>query len=210
MFNVCPQCGEYSDEKAIDPDGPFAICPFCGYAHPFVRLPLFVVTGASGAGKSTLGLAFVQAQQECVVMDSDILWRPEFASPEDDYRSYRNLWLRVAKNIAQAGRPVALLGSAIPDQFEHCSERRYFTELHYLALVCDDDLLEARLRARPAWRASASEETLSTMLAFNRWLREHAATTTPPMALLDTSPITVEQSVAETVAWMRRCWPLPG
>lgn len=33
MFNVCPQCGEYSDEKAIDVRGPSAICPACGYAH---------------------------------------------------------------------------------------------------------------------------------------------------------------------------------
>jgi len=51
VFNVCSHCGEYAVEKMIDPAGPFAICPFCTYAHPFLQQPLFLITGASGAGK---------------------------------------------------------------------------------------------------------------------------------------------------------------
>jgi hypothetical protein len=208
MFNVCPQCGEYSDEKTIDPRGPFAICPFCGYARPFERLPLFILTGASGSGKSTVGLALAPVlRDECVVMESDILWRPELATPEDGYRSYRNLWLRVAKNIGQGGRPVVLIGSAVPEQFEPCPERRYFRALRYLALVCDDDVLEARLRRRPAWRGSGTDAFVAKMRAFNRWLREHAATTAPPMALLDTTHLTVHESTAQTQAWIRQHWP---
>jgi hypothetical protein len=31
-----------------------------------------------------------------------------------------------------------LCGSAVPEQYEHCPERRYFTTIHTLALVCDD------------------------------------------------------------------------
>jgi predicted kinase len=203
MFNVCPQCGTYSDEKVIDPGGPFAICPACAYAHPFRRLPLFVLSGASGSGKSTIALALVPILQDCVVLESDLLWRPEFATPQDDYRTYRNLWLRVAKNVSQGGRPVVLAGSAVPEQFEACAERRYFSALHYLALVCEDELLEARLRARPTWRHSGTPEVLTEMLSFNRWLRAQAATTTPPMALLDTSHMPVAESVAQTIAWIR-------
>lgn len=207
MFNVCPRCGEYCEEKAIDTRGPFAICPACGYAHPFKRLPLFVVSGASGSGKSTVGLALVPLMQEAVVMESDILWRPEFATPQDGYRSYRNLWLRVAKNIGQGGRPVVLVGSAVPDQFETCVERRYFSEIHYLALVCEDDILEERLRARPTWRRSGTPEVLAEMRRFNGWLRSHAETTNPPMSVLDTSHLTIPDSAAETLAWIRQQWP---
>jgi hypothetical protein len=207
MFNVCPQCGEFSEEKVIDTRGPFAICPHCGYAHQFERLPLFVVTGASGSGKSTIGLALVPALRDCVVIESDILWRPEFDTPEDGYRTYRNLWLRLAKNIGQGGRPVVLIGSAVPEQFEPCSERRYFAELYYLALVCDDGILEERLRTRPVWRGSGTPKVLATMLDFNRWLRAHAATTTPPMTLLDTSHLSIEQSVAKTMIWIHQHWP---
>lgn len=207
MFNVCPQCGEYSEEKTIDVHGPFAICPVCGYAHRFERLPLFIVTGASGSGKSTIGLALVSRLRECVVIESDILWRPEFDTPLDGYRTYRNLWLRLAKNISQNGRPVVLIGSAVPQQFEPCPERRYFAELHFLALVADNDILEERLRARPAWRRSATADALATMLEFNRWLRQHATTATPPMSLLDTSHVSVEQCVTHAMAWIHQYWP---
>lgn len=31
MFNVCTACGSYRVDKAIDPPGPFAICPECRY-----------------------------------------------------------------------------------------------------------------------------------------------------------------------------------
>jgi len=136
-------------------------------------------------------------------LESDILWRSEFATPDDNYRSYRNMWLRVAKNVAQAGRPVVLCGTALPDQFEACPERRYFTGLHYLALVCDDALLAARLQARPAWRGAGGAAFVNNMTAFNRWIKANAAITQPPMTLLNTTTISVEQSVAEVAAWVR-------
>jgi hypothetical protein len=207
MFNTCLQCGQYSDEMTIDTSGPFAICPTCGYAHQFKRLSLFVVTGASGSGKSTLGLALVPLLPDCVVMESDILWHSEFDTLQDGYRDYRNLWLRIAKNIHQAGRPVVLVGSAVPEQFESCPERRYFSDIHYLALVCDDEILEQRLRARPTWRRSDTPEILATMRDFNRWLRTHAADTIPPMSLLDTSRRSIAESAELIVAWIRRQWP---
>ena len=118
MFNVCPHCGLYTDEKAIDPDGPFAICPHCGYRHRFVRLPLFIVTGASGAGKTATCVRLAPQMAECVCLEADIFWRQEFNTPENDYRAFRNLCLRLAKNIGQSGRPVALFGSAVPAQYE--------------------------------------------------------------------------------------------
>lgn len=202
MFNVCPQCGEYSDAKRIDPQGPIAICPSCGYRHRFVQLPLFVLTGASGAGKTAIGLSLARAFQRCVTMESDILWGAVAATAEDDYRNYRNTWLRVAKNIAQAGRPVVLVGTALPDQFESCPERRYFTTIHYLALVCDDETLARRLRTRPAWRGAGTPAFVEEMVGFNRYLKAQATTSTPPMSLLDTTASTVEESTAATIAWI--------
>jgi len=133
VFNVCPQCGEYSVEKTIDPSGPFAICPFCHYAHPFLQQPLLIITGPSGVGKTTICLKLVPLLKECVVMESDILWGAFPATPENNYRDYRNMWLRIAKNIGQAGRPVVLCGTALPEQFEQCrnvaTSRRCTTSL---------------------------------------------------------------------------------
>jgi len=208
MFNVCPNCGEFRADKIIRPEGPYAVCPNCDYQHKFLRLPLFVITGASGVGKSTTCLALTAKTRDFVVMDSDILWRPEFNQPNKDYRDYRETWLRVCKNISQAGKPVVLCGSGVPEQFEQCVERRYFSVIHYLALVCSDEALESRLRSRPAWRNSADEKYIKTHVAFNRWLKEHASSTEPPISLLDTSEISVNESVERLEDWVRDCLEL--
>jgi adenylate kinase family enzyme len=203
MFNVCPNCGELRADKIILPDGPYAVCPHCEHRHKFLRLPLFVITGASGVGKSSTCLALVAKTKDFVVTDSDILWRSEFDQPATDYRNYREMWLRVCKNISQAGKPVVLCGASLPEQFEQCIERRYFSEIHYLALVCRDEALESRLRSRPAWRNSSDEEYIKTHVAFNRWLKENARHTEPPMSLLDTSEITIDESVERVEHWIR-------
>ncbi len=54
MFNVCPNCGEYAVEKIIDNSGPYAICPHCHHAHPFLMQPLF-----------SLEVQVEQAKQPC-------------------------------------------------------------------------------------------------------------------------------------------------
>ncbi len=203
MFNVCPQCGEYSVEKTIDPTGPFAICPFCQYAHPFLQQPLFIITGSSGVGKTTACLSLVPLMHECVVLESDILWGAFPTTVENDYSDYHNMWLRVAKNIGQSGRPVVLCGTALPEHFENSPERRYFSMLHYLAMVCDDALLEERLKLRPQWRASSSDEVVKRMVGFNRWLKEHSATTNPPMTLYDSSQRSIQETTSDIAQWIR-------
>jgi hypothetical protein len=45
------------------------------------------------------------------------------------------------------------------------------------------------------------------MLDVNRWLRTQAATTTPPMLLLDTSHLTTGQTVVQTQTWIHQHWP---
>lgn len=203
MFSVCPNCGEYCVEKSIDTSGPFAICPYCHYAHPFLQQPLFIISGASGTGKTTVCLSLVSKLKECVVLEQDILWGMVPATLEDNYRSYRNVWLRIAKNIGQSGRPVVLCGTAIPEQFEECPERRYFSILYYLTLVCDDDLLVERLQHRPEWRQTHTIEFLEDMVQFNSWLKANAHITRPPMTLCDTSHQDIDETVMYVAKWVR-------
>lgn len=202
MFNVCPGCGEYRADKEIDSTGSYAICPVCAYRYKFTRLPLFILTGASGSGKTSASLALSAKFKEVVVIESDILWRDEFNQPETNYRNYREMWLRVCKNISQAGKSVLLCGCAIPEQFEECVERRYFSRVHYLALVCDDESLAERLKARPAWRGSFRDEYLQEHITFNDWLKNNAANTMPRMTLLDTSKITANETAEEITKWI--------
>jgi len=203
MFNVCPDCGADRADKAIGPEGAYAICPNCRFRQKFVRLPLFILTGASGVGKSAVCLGLAAQMKDVVVMESDILWRAEFNQPETNYREYRETWLRVCKNISQAGKPVVLCGVGEPAQFEQCIERRYFSELHYLALICDEQIFASRLRARPTRGGPLKEEEIKEQVVFNRWLLNNAPHTKPQMSLLDTSEITVEETVEKVERWIR-------
>lgn len=122
MMNVCHNCGLYRADKTINPEGPFAICPECGHRHPFLYLPLLIVSGASGSGKSTICHHLLGGQtkfglcHEVVLLDCDILWRAEFDTPENNYRDFFETWLRVCKNIGQSGRPVVLFGAEEEEQ----------------------------------------------------------------------------------------------
>ena len=88
MWNVCWHCGLYRADKLIDPDSSTAICPECGHPHPFRQLPLLLVSGASGAGKSIVCQALIGQLPEVVVLDADILWRPEFNPPDHNYQAF--------------------------------------------------------------------------------------------------------------------------
>jgi adenylate kinase family enzyme len=203
MFDFCPTCGDYRDDKVIVPDGAYVVCPKCGYSRQFIRLPLFILTGASGVGKSTVSLDLAAKIKDVVVMESDILWREQFDQPETNYREYREIWLRLCKNISQAGKPVVLCGTGEPTQFEECLQRRYFSELHYMALVCDDQILVSRLCNRPTWRTKIEDRVIKEQVAFNRWLLNSAPHTKPPMSLLDTSELTIDETVEKVERWIR-------
>lgn len=204
MLNTCPGCGEWEVEKAIEPDGLFAVCSCCGHRQPFLRLPLFRVVGASASGKSAICRALMGRVTSHVVLESDALWRAEFDTPSEGYRAFTDTWLRLVKNIAQSGRPVALFGGGIPGQIERSPERRYIGDVNYLALICDDETLVARLRARAAWRGSAEPAIVARELSYNGWLRSSAVRTQPPMALLDTSRLSLDECAGRVERWLQR------
>ena len=207
MLYVCYQCGLYRADKTIDPLGPYALCPECGYQHPFQYMSLLIVSGASGTGKSTICNQLVGHIREAVLLDSDILWRPEFNQPENEYRDFFETWLRVCKNISQSGRSVVLFGAGIgvPENLENCIERRYFSEIKYLSLICEPEILGERLTQRPAWRGTQNSAYIEEHQLFNQWfIRYNAEGRQPPISILDTSYQVVEETAQEVQAWIRQ------
>lgn len=208
-LSICDACGAWSDNVRVAEGPPALVCPACGHRRPFTRLPLFALTGPSAAGKSAVGTLLTGRLRECVVLEQDLLWLPDQLDPADEHRQFRRLWLRLVAALHQNGRPVLLCGTVVPGQLEACPERPLVGDIHYLALVCDEAELAARLRARPAWRAW-TDDKVARMLAFNRWVKDHAATTTPPMELLDTTGRSVAESAAAVRAWSSNASPPHG
>jgi broad-specificity NMP kinase len=184
-------------EEIVVSDEPAVVCPYCGHHRPFLRLPFFQVTGASGTGKSRVCRDLPAALAECVVLDQDILLS---GLPWEQHR--RN-WLRVAMNIHQGGRSTVLISTQLPEHYEQLPERAWFSEIHYLALVCDSEKIGERLRKRPAWRG-VTDEWIVEMETFNEWLKANAATTSPQMTLLDTTDAEPSETVAAVAAWVRQ------
>jgi hypothetical protein len=203
MFDVCTACGLPLDEPEFDEEGR-VVCPECGERRAWRRLPLLMVGGPGGAGKSTACASLLGELAEAVVMETDLLWRKEFNTPEDGYNSYFRLWLRLAAHVSQAGRPVALFGAGfcVPHSTQALPERRLFSHIHYLGLVCDDEVLRVRLRARPRWR-NTTDELIGEHVKFNHWLKRHAATARPPVTLIDTTRAAVAETAALVAAWIR-------
>ena len=203
MFNVCTACGLSHVELEFDGSG-HLVCASCGDRRALRRLPLLLVGGPAGAGKSTVGALLLGELTEAVVIEGDLLWRREFNTPEDGYNSYTRLWLRLAAHISQSGRPVVLFGAgfAVPHGVEPLPERRLFKVVHYLGLVCDDEVLVSRLRARPTW-CNTTDELINEHVKFNHWLKEHAATAAPPITLVDTTSADVPTTAALVASWVR-------
>jgi hypothetical protein len=140
---------------------------------------------------------------QAVILDSGILWRPEFNSPEYGSPDFIDTWLRMCKNISQSGRPVVLFGAGVgvPDNIEPRVERRYFAAVHYLALVCNDHVLAERLRRRPTWRGSGEPAYVKEHQQFNEWFKTYS-NAQPPIRLLDTSDLDAETAANEVELWI--------
>jgi broad-specificity NMP kinase len=203
-LQICLGCGARFTNPVVAPDAPVLICADCGHRQPFRRLPLFALTGPSGAGKSTVARVLPHALAEvAVVVEQDVLWAAGLQDPADDFAGFRRTWLRMAAMIHQSGRPVVLVGTVVPEQFERRPERVFVGDIHYLALVADPDVLRSRLRARPAWRGW-DEPRITETVEFNDWLRDTGPALDPPVELLDTTTLELAETARRVVEWVWR------
>jgi 2-phosphoglycerate kinase len=201
MINVCEKCGLYRNDKLVETKNSQIICPECGYTKNYKLLHLFLISGASGSGKSTICNYLTGEKNNYIVLDMDILLSKDFDKPEDNYKQFYETWLRMAKNISQAGRPVVLFGvGCIPKTIDTCIEKRYFKCIHYLGLTCSNDVLEKRLNDRPTWR-NCSKEFIGKQIEYNNFLYEYA-NKEKKMKLLETNNITIEDAGNKINNWI--------
>lgn len=166
---------------------------------PTKKQPLFIVTGASCVGKSALCEVLFQKEKDYLVLESDLLWDDRWNTPEDGYAAYRSMWMTLCANVSQIGKPVALCGCGLPEQFENRPERALFTEIHYLAAICEETEFKRRMTVG---RGVTDQGWIGSSLRFNEWLWENAGKTVPPITLLDTTSLTAEQAAQAAHIWI--------
>ncbi|WP_444961223.1 AAA family ATPase [Nocardiopsis sp. M1B1] len=199
---ICTHCGEWDETPDTAAGVSVLRCAFCQRTRPFLRLPLYCVSGPSGTGKSTIAGALLERLRDrFVVLEQDLLWVGGLRDPADHHRLFRSTWLRTAAMVQQSGRPVVLCGTVVPPELEHLPERALFTDVHYLALTCEPDVLAGRLRARPAWR-EWDEERITEALEYASWVESEAARLEPPVDLLDTTSAEPRETAEAVCRWI--------
>jgi hypothetical protein len=188
----CLTCGP---RAVLDRDGDLPVfrCAACGAVTELPALPLFVVTGASGVGKTTVTVPLRRLLPECEVFEGDAISQVAAIG----WGVFRDTWLRVAAEVALNGRATVLCTSLMPDALDGLPARKLLGPVRFCNLDCPDDILAARLRARPAWRNSGTEEVIATHQRFAAWLREHIDPT------WDTSTLTPDQTAELIATWVR-------
>lgn len=160
------------------------------------KLPLFIVTGASGSGKTYIVKELRRIMPEFDIFDPDNLI--EFI--EHDWEKMRNIWLRVARNIAQSGRMTILCGTMMPWDIAKCVDFPYFKHVYYLNLHCNEETREKRLQERN-W----STEMIQEHKNFAKRLLEIADTEyDPPMPTIDTTEAAVSGVASQIREWVLR------
>ncbi|RXZ77643.1 nucleoside kinase [Paenibacillaceae bacterium] len=158
------------------------------------KLPLFIVTGSSGSGKS-----YVINELRTILPDFDIFDIDNLREVGvTDEQQIRDVWLRVARNIAESGRMTIICGTAMTWDIEKCIDFPYFKHVYYLNLHCDEETREKRLRERN-W----PEEMIQDYKNFANWLLENADKEyTPPMPIVDTTNADVIDVAAQIKKWV--------
>lgn len=179
----------------FDPETRIESCPGCRAERVVPpSAPLFVVTGASGVGKTTVVDALrIRLSAECEVFDTDLTLHVAALG----WDVWRNTWLQLASAVAANGRPSVFCGSFAPDVFDSLPARYLVGPIHFCLLDCSTDVLGERLRARPAWRGSGTEEFVAE---HQRWAEQLRQKVSP---CFDTGMLTVDETADGISGWVR-------
>jgi DNA-directed RNA polymerase subunit RPC12/RpoP/gluconate kinase len=199
MIDICPKCGNYKWDKEISVDKKQIACPECGHHWNFKALPLFILTGCSGVGKTTTAQELLSRDTGFLVMDADFLYNLLPHSSEEDYHNWIEQVMSLFKNIMQGGRPLLWTLAGALEHFETTYNRRFFTEIYYLALVCDKDALEKRMREG---RKITDENWIQSSADYNQWFINNGMIAGHRIGTYDITGKSVSQVADYVQAWI--------
>ena len=198
MISICPNCGSTKGNKEVPKNENQIYCPDCGHRWPFKKMPLFVLTGASGVGKTSILQELMQNETKYICMEQDIVYFLPHNTPEEASFK-REVIMGMAKNISQIGIPVVIGAASLPEQFENTHTRRFFSEIYYMALVCEPMALEIRMRDG---RKIDDADWIESSVDFNNWFIENGEKQNPKIEICDITGKTVKEVATIVDKWV--------
>lgn len=198
MIDICPRCGDYAWNKTME--GPSISCSKCGHSWTFVKLPLFVVTGASGVGKTTAVQALQRSCQDFVCLDNDLFYNIMPHETQEDYMAQTEQMMAFAREIMQCGKPTMWARAGNVDLLGGAYGSRFFSGIYVLALVCGEEELSRRMGegrgiSDPGWLRSSAD--------YNRYFMEHDNIGGVPYDALDVTGLTVDEAASAVGQWAK-------
>ncbi|MFD0696375.1 AAA family ATPase [Paenibacillus sp. GCM10027628] len=167
------------------------------------KVPLYIVTGASGSGKTTVIKELRRLMPDYDVFDYDdiipFINEDKARFNKETTHLIQNIWLRVARDIAESGRITILCGIVSPKDIEKCEDLHYFSHIYYLILHCDDKTRETRLRTRKRM----TEQKIQSNLKLARSFIKNADKYSPPMPIVDTSKTDAAKVAKQIKEWVQ-------
>jgi gluconate kinase len=199
MIGICPKCGNYEWNKQISENKKNIICKQCGHQWNFKAMPLFVLTGCSGVGKTTTAQELLQRDTNFIVMDADFLYNIMPHDTDEDCKNWVEHILSLSKTIMQSGKPLLWTLAGALDKFEHTYNRRFFTEIYFLALVCNSEDLEKRMREG---RHITDSNWIQSSIDYNRWFIENGTVSDKRIATYDITGKSVSEVADYVTKWV--------
>lgn len=168
MIGICPKCGNHQWDKKVKDNEIF--CPKCGNSWKFTRLPLFILSGCSGVGKTTTAMEIIRRTTEFTVLDADMFYSIMPHETNEDYFDQAEQIGSLSKNLMQAGKPVLWTKAGNLDMLPKTYNSRFFPAIYCLALVCDEELLQARMRNG---RGITDEGWIQSSVDYNHYFKTH-------------------------------------
>lgn len=199
MVGICPKCGSWEWDKQVIEDKNRIECQQCGHQWKFKSMPLFVLTGCSGVGKTTTAQELLQRDTNFIVMDADFFYNLLPHDTNEDYRNWVEQILSLSKNVMQGGKPLLWTMAGALENFEIAYNRRFFTEIYFLALVCDSESLEKRMREG---RHIMDPNWIKGSVDYNRWFVENGTVSNKRVDTYDITGKTVSEVADYVAQWV--------
>lgn len=199
MIGICPKCGNHEWNKKVSESKREIECQYCHHQWNFKSMPLFILTGCSGVGKTTTAQELLQRDIDFIVLDADFLLNLMPHETEEDYKNWVEQIMALSRNIIQSGRPVLWTIAGALEHFQTTYNRQFFTEIHYLALVCDSGSLEKRMREG---RNITDAGWIESSINYNRWFIDNGVVVDQRVDTFDISGKLVSEVADYVIQWV--------